>query len=347
MAERKNLTPQEKQILRMMVAELYYERDMPQSEIMRELKRSHNVHVSVMQVSRLLKEAKEQKLVRFVYNPPLIRRLELRLLSTFACLKEAIVIATGADFEFQLKMLGHRAAAYFEHFVKLKPRSRIGISGGNTIYAMVDALQQRERDLIAYPTALIGRGPMLPEHIDPMVLLSFLRERCGGQIPVCCTTVLPFEKGASPEAIREYNDKLKRKHEKVRLVWEGMQEVDAVFASVGEVNPPDIYVRKLGRTLVNLLADLNISKDSLQVAGAVGDMSYSLFDKQGKTKHPDWDFFITLGVDFFRNMASHYPAKRVVLIAGRHKVESLRAALAGSLANVLITDSATAEALLK
>ncbi len=238
-------------------------------------------------------------------------------------------------------------AQYFDELVDQHPGIKIGISGGNTIYAMIQALSRRERNMTTFPTALIGRGPLIPEHIDPMVLLSVLREKSGANPPRAYhVTLLPFEKGTRPVEVRAEYERLK-KHQKVKEVWAGMQDVEAVFASVGAIHPSAEYVRKRGRTLLTLLSDLGIDEARLEKQGAVGDISYALFDEDGRTRSPDWDFFMTLGVDFFRKMAGKYPQRRVVLIAGQYKESSLRACLRGALCNVLITDTSTAEKLLE
>jgi deoxyribonucleoside regulator len=76
-----------------------------------------------------------------------------------------------------------------------------------------------------------------------------------------------------------------------------------------------------------------------------GDINCSFFDRHGKTRRPDWEFFLKLDVDNMRKLAAHLQ-KEVVVIAGNYKIEPLKAALEGNLCNVLITDEQTMRDLL-
>jgi deoxyribonucleoside regulator len=316
------------------VAQMHYREKMSKTKI------ANRLDTSSTQVGRYLKEAEALELVQFTFAPPRLVGLQAELLKHFDCLREAVVISTAGTFAFQLKMLGKVAAEYFDKNIESK--MRVGISGGNTTYEMVEALPEKERNLQLFPTAIIGRGPRLPEHADPMVLLSNLwkRNRQAGQ--AYYATILPFEKARNPKkAIEERDEFLKR--QKVDEVWKGMKETDIAFASVGPVSAEKEYQH--GRTVLELLADINIDEGWLKQQGIVGDISYSFFNGKGETKD-QWRFFLTLGVEHFREMAAN-PKKRVVLIAGKHKESVLKVALRGRLCNVLITDETTAETLLK
>src|SRR5258708_11491947 len=139
---------------------------------------------------------------------------------------------------------------------------------------MIQALSRRERNMTTFPTALIGRGPLIPEHIDPMVLLSVLREKSGANPPRAYhVTLLPFEKGTRPVEVRAEYERLK-KHQKVKEVWAGMQDVEAVFAGVGAIHPSAEYGRKRGRTLRPLLSDLCIYEGRIDEQRAVREINY-------------------------------------------------------------------------
>jgi DNA-binding transcriptional regulator LsrR (DeoR family) len=344
MASRVRLSAEKKAALRLTAAQLYCTGKSP-TEIIHQLSAIHKVETNDMYVSRLLKEAKACGIIKLVYSPPLLDDLQRKLVAKYRCLKEAVIIPVGAESEFETQTLAQVAADYFDRLILERPDIKIGISGGTTIYHMVQALARKERKMAIYPTALIGRGPRLPEHIDPMVLLSILREKSGPSTHAFYVTMLPFEKGTRPQAVRKDNNRLKTTHQKVKEVWDGMQKVEAVFASIGTAGGWAAD-QSPGRTFMRLLEEFGVTQKQLEAQGAVGDLSYSLFDDKGATK-ASWEFFITLGVDFFREMAAEYPRRRVVLIAGRHKEKPLKAALAGKLCSTIITDSATADYLLQ
>lgn len=319
------------------VARLFYVDKFTKTKI------ANQLQTSSTQVSRLLKEVEHERLVEFRLRPPRLNTLQENLIKRFECLREAVVVATSGDMKYQLNNLGTAAATYFDEIIQ--PNQKIGISGGNTVYEMIRALPEKSRQIKLYPTALIGRGPFIPEHIDPMVLLSLLWEK-SGRLPNSAyyVTIPPFEKGSTPKSIRLENEKLKR-HSKVKQVWKAMQEVEIIFASVGPVTPSPEEGAS-GGTLLRLLSDLSITDSWLRAEGVVGDISYSLFDQEGKSRVPRWEFFITLNIEHFRVMSEDYPDRRVVMIGGSNKLEQLKAVLRGKLCNVLITDDSAAEALL-
>jgi DNA-binding transcriptional regulator LsrR (DeoR family) len=130
-----------------------------------------------------------------------------------------------------------------------------------------------------------------------------------------------------------------------------MQEVDIVFAGVGQIEIDDDW-RKAGREFLPLLGGRKIGEKKISISclrqhGVVGDMSYCFFDATGTTRKREWNPFCALGTDWFRAMAAQYPHKRVVFVGGLGKEKALRAALAGQLCNVLITDETAARRLLE
>lgn len=317
------------------VARMHYGEGLSKTKI------ANRLDTSATQVGRFLKEAQRLKMVRFWFEPPKLPTLQAALLKRFDCLKDARVIPSAVEYQSHLENLGKAGAMYFDEVVK--DGMCVGICGGNTIDAVINALPMRERKLKLFPTILIGRGPQIPEHVDSMVLLHNLWEQNkrggpGGQQPHY-TTILPFEKkrtgAATLKALRDdHVEVLKRP--KVKAVLDGMKKVDLVLASIGDKDTSSV---------LTLLSELDIGQNWIEKEKIVGDMSYSLFDENGQTKER-WKFFLTLSVDDFRQMAAD-PTKQVVLIAGMRKERPLKAALKGRLCNMLITDQKTAETLLE
>ncbi len=95
-----------------------------------------------------------------------------------------------------------------------------------------------------------------------------------------------------------------------------------------------------------------ITKQELKRHKAMADFSYCVITKDGIEPPTLPRFFLLAGhgskhpgVKFYQNMVEQ--GKRVVVIAGPHKVPALKAALRGKLYNVLITDQYSAEELAK
>ena len=329
-----------------LVARLHYgEEKLTNTEI------ANRVQVSGTQINRLLKEAENKKIVRIYYTPPRLLSLEERLRAKFDCLKEVFVAPSTADFAINLRTLGSAAAVYFDEQVTSKPHLKVGISGGNTIYAMVMALAERDRQIEVYPTQLIGRGPYIPGHKDPIVLMSHLSDKSGSKSGTAFyyATIPPLEKkkrATKPlqvgNAVRADYETLKEHHPTIRDVWERMHNAEVVFSSLGPLTPDSEHQS----SLVELLENIGITKQWLSDEGIVGDISYSLFDESGESKAPRWDFFLTLGIKHFKAMAGDYPRRKVVLVVGENKLATLKAALKGRLGNVLITLESVAEDLL-
>jgi deoxyribonucleoside regulator len=323
-------------------ARLYYEEHLTKTQIANRLK------VSNTQANRYLKEAMAASLVSIKLVPPRIKTLEFALTYRFKCLKEVIVVPLSGDARAQLARLGEVSASYFDtvisHIEVEQPgkRVRVCVSGGNTMYEVVRALPDKARNIEISPAALIGRGPFIPEHIDPLVLITDLWRK-SGRPPKSAyyATVPPFD-NCPPAKIVKENEVLK-KQPRVQTVWKKMHQFDVLFASIG------CFKTAQPRTLLDLLADTGITHTTLERDGIVGDIAYSMLDENGNPKHPSQakgELFITLGVKYLQTASRNYPRRRVVLIAGQGKEEGITAALRGGTCNVLIVDEAAAEKVL-
>src|SRR5437763_15918198 len=116
------------------VARLYYEHDMTQPEI------AAQFDLSQAAVSRLLKRAKQEQIVRVTVNVPhgAYPALEEALQQMYG-LKEAVVVDSIDQGDQSLRDIGAAAAYYLETTVRAG--DVIGISSWSaTLLAMVDAL---------------------------------------------------------------------------------------------------------------------------------------------------------------------------------------------------------------
>ena len=137
--------------LRLMVkvARLYYEKGQSQSDISKQLDLSQST------ISRLLKKAKDEQIVRITLNVPTSfhPQMEEAIEAAYG-LKEAIVV--DSDDESQvLRDIGGAAAYYLE--TTLKQNEVVGISSwSSTLLAMVEAMYPRHRPSEAAVIQILG-----------------------------------------------------------------------------------------------------------------------------------------------------------------------------------------------
>lgn len=323
------------------VASLYYERA-PNRRRLTKSQIAAQIGQSPTQVANLLREAERKGIVSIQVTLPRLRELQDSLKDRYGFLRDVLVIPPEKDCSIALRLLGKAAAEYFDE--EVTPGMKVGISGGYIMYEMVEALADRKRDIHIYPTAIIGRGPGII-HIDPMILVTLLWAKSGRQPDRAhYVTVLPSESTKRDKVKDEYRQ-FYRERKKVRQTFSEMKLVDIVFASIGALEVNAEYRAATQYVTKNLLNEVNISEEELRNEGVVGDITYSFFDGNGRTK-PGWNVFLSLGVDYLREMAAD-PAKRVVVVVGSYKMEALRAVLRGKLCNVLITDGDAAENLIR
>jgi DNA-binding transcriptional regulator LsrR (DeoR family) len=303
------------------VARLYYEQGLRQVEI------TARLHIHQSTVSRLLKRAEKEGIVRITLTAPtgLHADLEDALQSTFV-LREAIVVDSIEDEDQIVRDLGAAAAFYLE--TTLTPSDVIGISSWSAaLLAMVEAMHPNPRAAGAGVVQILGGigNPGAEKHATQ--LTRRLAALLSGS-----ATLLP-----APGAVGSADAK------RVMLKDRYVQEAVALFKSVtvalvgiGAVEPS-----KLLASSGNVFSPHELQQ--LSRRGAVGDICLRFFDALGKPVPTLLnDRVISMELDALRRVP------RIVGIAGgRRKTAAIRGALAGRWINVLITDRGTAERLLK
>lgn len=303
------------------VARLYYGQGLRQSEITERL----NVHQST--VSRLLKRAEKEGIVRITFSMPsgLHPELEDQLQTTFG-LREAVVV-DAIDSEDQIaRDLGAAAAFYLE--TTLKPTDVVGISSWSaSLLAMVEAMRPNPRAAGARVVQILGGIGNPGAEVHATHLTRRLANLVSGT-----ATLLP-----APGAVGS------AKAKRVMLKDRYVQEATALFKSVtlalvgiGAVEPS-----KLLASSGNVFSPQELK--SLGAGGAVGDICLRFFDAAGVQVETPLNERV-IGIE----LAQLKQVRRVVGIAGgKRKLAAIRGALAGGWINMLITDRTTAERLLQ
>jgi DNA-binding transcriptional regulator LsrR (DeoR family) len=305
------------------VARLYYEQGRRQSEIASQL------DLSQATVSRLLKRAEEEQIVRITVSVPygVYADLEEALQRTYG-LKEAIVVDTvdtdGGDQ--LLRDLGAAAAFYVE--TTLKPREVVGISSWSaTLLAMANAMQPLSRPGEARVVQILGGvgDPAAEGHAVHLTrrLATLIRGEA---------TFLPAPGiTGSAEASRHFLDD--------PFVQEAMalyDQVSLALVGIGALEPSTLLARS-----GNVFAPQEM--DVLRAQGAVGDICLRFFDAAGNLVVTSLDErVIGMQLEQLRRVP-----RAVGIAGGRKKLSAIRGALRGRWINVLITDRFTAAQLVQ
>jgi len=303
------------------VARMYYGLGIRQQEITERL----NIHQST--ISRLLKRAREAKIVRISVSMPtgIFPELEEGLEEKYGLL-EAIVVDCLPDEQQMVKDLGNAAAFYLE--TTIKEGEVVGVCcWSRNLRAMVDALHPTQRGHGGKVIEIVGGmgGSEAQSHASNTVQrLAYLIGATEVLLPV------PGVVG-SPEARR-----VLERDPCVQQVLSMFRKIDIALVGIGSLQPSKL-VASSGNAF---------SKDELRhlhAKGAVGDICMRFFDVDGhQVSTPLHNRVIGIEPDALR------AARRVVGVAGGPRKEAaIRAALRGRWINMLITDRATAENLLK
>jgi DNA-binding transcriptional regulator LsrR (DeoR family) len=318
--------------LRQMVQclELYYRQGRSQKDIATAL------GVSAATVSRLLKRAFDDGLVRVELDLPRTPELETALAQRFG-LRDAVVVAAGGRGDVR-EELGTAAAAYFEKIAS--HGMRVGLSCGSTLYHTVRALRERRfRDLVLYP--LSGESTLKLVDIFPNTLVGMMAAKYR---PHVTAFALPVQHLQSLREIERERRRLLRDPE-IRRIYEAAQAVDIALAGIGVVADET-------PGFCSLAESYGVSVGRLRQLGVVGEINYQPFDGDGRIVDQAELRALSrrlLSVDGGRLQAlSRRDDRWVVAVAGgRAKVEAVRGALRGRFMNVLVTDQDCATGVLR
>jgi DNA-binding transcriptional regulator LsrR (DeoR family) len=303
------------------VARLYYEQDMTQPEIAVQL------DLSQATVSRLLKRAKQERIIRITVNVPFgtYPELEENLQKIYG-LKEAVVVDSVEDNDQVLRDLGAAAAFYLE--TTLHASDVIGISSwSSTLLAMVDALQPFNRLSQIRVLQILGGLGSPSAGVYASRLIGRLANLVHGEAVLLPAPGIVGSPDAVPILLQD------------RYVQQAMDLFDQVtlaLVGIGSVEPSGLLASS-----GNIFSPEELSM--LREAGAVGDICLRFFDRAGTPVLTPLNNRV-IGME----LAQLRTVKRAVGIAGgSRKLNAIRGALIGRLINVLITDRFTAEKLLQ
>lgn len=300
--------------LRLRVAWMYYVEDMTQGAI------AEKLGIGRVTVTRLLADARAMHEVSITLSREIsdLPRLEIGLEQRFG-LREAIVAPLSSLDADPTAAIGAATGAYLAGF--LQPETRIGVGWGRTLYSALDFLGGGQAGTVV---SLLG-GVSAVEHYNPAEFAWAFARLWKAR---CYLIAAP--------AIVDDADTRRRLIDRCGIgeTLAMTEKLDAVLLSVGSL-PGDLAEGRL-----NPLPSETLSE--LAAGGAVGNVLYNFFDEGGRLVcHPIND----------RIMSAPIPTlcqapERIIASGGATKVAAMRGAIALIHPTVLITDEATAAALL-
>jgi DNA-binding transcriptional regulator LsrR (DeoR family) len=302
------------------VAHMYHEQGIRQADI------ADALHISQTKVSRLLKRAGEIGIVRtvVVVSQGVHLTLEQSLESRYG-LREAVVVDVDGDESEIIAGIGSAGAAYLE--ATLAGGERIGISPwSQTLLSVVDRLHPLRVAGADRVVQLVGGVGERAVQAKANRLLSHLAELVGAE-PI-------YVQAPGLVGTAEIRQSLVA-DAAMQSVAEEWQSLTMALVGIGSVQPSPLL-----RDSGNAIAPAD--QDQLLAAHAVGDVCQRFFDATGQLIHSDLNSRV-VGIDpeTFRTIP-----RRIALAGGERKHAAIRAAISGGWVNVLITDVATARALL-
>jgi DNA-binding transcriptional regulator LsrR (DeoR family) len=302
------------------IAHLYHEQGLRQSEI------AAILHISQAKVSRLLKRASDVGIVRtvVVVSPGVHTDLEQALEKRYGLL-EAVVADVDGDDAAILSGLGSAGASYLE--ATLSGGERIGVSSwSQTLLSVVDRLRPLRTAGADSVVQLVGGVGVASVQAQANRLLGELASLVGAS-----PTYVPAPGLVGAAAMRE-SLLADPAMENVAGRW---QDLTMALVGIGSLQPSALLAQS-----GNAFAPAD--QATLLELGAVGDVCTRFFDADGHLVHSDLDDRI-VGIDpeTYRSIP-----RRIGLAGGSRKHDAIRAAIAGNWVNVVVTDLATAHALL-
>ncbi|MCR3759617.1 sugar-binding transcriptional regulator [Clostridium felsineum] len=315
MNEYDSLNENEKINLLASVATLYYEREMTQSEI------AERLFTSRSKISRLLKEAREKKIVEIIIKEPWERMLEIEneFLTRFK-LKDIRVLNTrGIPYIETLKKLGEIAAYYIDGV--MNKNIILGMSWGNTIYHTVNSLKTNKNIPITV-VQIMGAALKDKPEIDGIDLAKRFASVYGGKYHYIYAPLFVKDKSMRDSLIQDpYISDTLSLAKKSTVVLTSVGSVDSTISNQAWNNYISSYTQY-----------------TLQSNGAVGHIGGHFYDIEGKEVDAQLDDNI-IGID----LKDFQKVPNVICIAGSaEKGAAILGAIRGGYIDTLIIDDTAA-----
>lgn len=321
MAELENyddMSVQQKWNILAMVANMYYNSNLTQSQI------AERLYTSRSKVSRMLKEARELGIVRIDIKEPWERNLEYEtnMKALFPLDNIRVVKVKSAGMEDIERSIGQVAAYYLDSIIKKD--IIVGISWGNTLYRVVKYISANNKKNIPITVVPImgAANTPIPAH-DAIDLAKELAMAYGGEYRYIFAPLFVRSKELKDELLQE---------ESIRDCLELSRKADIILTSVGSVS------YKSWKGFLN-----EETLQGLESIGAVGHIGGHFFDIEGKELGLSINSRI-IGLSFQEIKDC---GQAVCIICNKKKSAAAVGAVRSGVVNTLIVDEFSAEGMME
>lgn len=297
----------------------YYVNSMTQADIAR------HMDVTRLRVNQAIQRAKSLGMVKVQIESPFLPRIELqeKLVAAFGLARAMVAPADHEHYDYNYPA-GAALASFLQRQLESGAWRKIGVSWGITLQsAIANMPRQTHPDLEVI--SMFG-GTIRGATFNSFAIVSGLAERLGASYSILAAPNF-LSKGVDREIFLS--------QEQFREHFDKFEQLDAAILTCSDVSPKSYLVQE------GLPPE--VSPEDLINAGAVGDVVGIFLDRNGD---PVPNPLSARSVGIPLETLLRVPA-RVLVAAGPHKVEIIRAVLRRGIANTLITDDATAEMLLE
>ncbi|MEE3071049.1 MAG: sugar-binding transcriptional regulator, partial [Pseudomonadota bacterium] len=287
-----------------------------------------HLRISQATVSRMLKKAQEEEIVRTTVVSPTgtYGELEAGLRQKFG-LSEAIVVECSEDRDGAIMARIGEAAAHFVE-ATLQPDEIIGVSSwSETILRMVDNIHPMKSGKAKYVVQTLGGmgDPTVQTHANQ--LTTRLARLTGAEARLLSAPGVAQSREAKLVLIGDPY---------VRETMDLFSRVTLAIIGIGAIVPSSMLARS-----GNVFSERELS--AVKEAGGVGDLSLRFYAEDGKPVKTALDERV-IGM----TMEELSKVDRVIALAGgQAKTEAIRGALNTGVIDLLITDKFSAERLLQ
>ena len=301
---------------RMRIAWMYYVEGLTQNEI------AERLGIGRVTVVRNINEAIKQREVKIWIEGDVAECMEIEdALKRAFNLQDAIVVPEPTNAANIAKSIGNAAGMFMSD--TLKDGMSVGVGWGATLYESLATLTTRELNNVQV-ISLLG-GIVQARRFNPAEFAWQFARAVGAD---CYLLQAPavVDSPATREALIERCG--------LRDVFTRAEKIDIAMLSSGAMSPMSTAFR------FNLLPDED--RIALIKAGAVGDVLFNFYDINGKlVDHPVNKRIMSIPLEQLRGVPL-----RVISAGGAEKTDAILGAIKLINCNVLITNEATAKALL-
>ncbi|HVN56577.1 MAG TPA: sugar-binding transcriptional regulator [Anaerolineaceae bacterium] len=302
------------------VASMYYEAEKSQNEIADEL------GLSRVKVYRLLKEAREEAVVRVIIDWPIERdsQLEKEITQVFYLKKALVLKSDMLEESSALRRLGKMTARYLD--LILEDGMTLTVCLGRSTYEVINAVTPTYRAHVNVAQAM-GSIPFAVQELDSPSLARQLANKLGGKVLYLPSPLI----ASSPE-----DSQVIRRQPLIERTLNASRNADISLVGIGGLDPSSSrYVQ----------AEVFTAEDMIRLKeeGAVGDLGGQFFTLDGKL-HPCELNQRMIGLSL--EEMKHIP-NTIAVALGKKKTTPILGALRTGVIDVLCTDNTTAREVLR